>query len=134
MSDVPALDYEHGRLVATQSQIILPLSAASMSSLEARVADFANFDFGNTRLLDLVYTLGSRRTQFTTRGFSLPLARTISNKYSVQTILLHLRFLQTPITYPMPSLLRGRGLSGPEWVVNFLKSFPSFGILLTKWT
>ncbi|KAJ8127949.1 hypothetical protein O1611_g5687 [Lasiodiplodia mahajangana] len=62
-------DDEPGQLVASQSLVALPLSAATAASLEARVADFADFDFGDTNLSDLAYTLGSRRTQFPIRGF-----------------------------------------------------------------
>ncbi|RYP61682.1 hypothetical protein DL770_009733 [Monosporascus sp. CRB-9-2] len=52
-----------------QSSVVLPLSAATKTSLEARVADFAAFNFGDTDILDLTYTLGSKRTNFPTRGF-----------------------------------------------------------------
>ena len=56
-------------MLLAQSSIVLPLSAATMASLEARVEDFASFDFGDTDLLDLAYTLGSRRTNLAVRGF-----------------------------------------------------------------
>ncbi|RYP59382.1 hypothetical protein DL769_008567 [Monosporascus sp. CRB-8-3] len=52
-----------------QSSVVLPLSAVTKTSLEARVADFAAFDFGDTDILDLTYTLGSKRTNFPMRGF-----------------------------------------------------------------
>ena len=48
---------------------MLPLSAATEASLEARIHDFTNFDFGDTEILDLAHTLGSRRTHFPVRGF-----------------------------------------------------------------
>ncbi|CAG8978206.1 hypothetical protein HYALB_00011441 [Hymenoscyphus albidus] len=57
------------RLQAHQSSIVLPLSAASNDSLQARREDFAAFDFADTNILDLAYTLGSRRSNFEVRGF-----------------------------------------------------------------
>ncbi|KAL2824216.1 hypothetical protein BDW59DRAFT_147657 [Aspergillus cavernicola] len=57
-----------GRIVS-QSAVVLPLSAATSSSLQARLDDFSNFDFSNTHILDLAHTLGSRRTQLPVRGF-----------------------------------------------------------------
>ncbi|KAI1824887.1 reducing type I polyketide synthase 10 [Xylaria intraflava] len=65
------VDNGPGELLSAQSRVVLPISAASAGSLEARIADFANYDFGNTNLSDLAYTLGSRRTQFPVRGFLL---------------------------------------------------------------
>ncbi|KAI1813021.1 reducing type I polyketide synthase 10 [Poronia punctata] len=69
LSDLTSVDEEPGQLIATQSYVVLPLSAASAPSLEARLADLAGFDFGDVDLSDLAYTLGSRRSQFPTRGF-----------------------------------------------------------------
>ncbi|KAI0392744.1 reducing type I polyketide synthase 10 [Xylariaceae sp. FL0594] len=65
----PVDNDEPGQLIATQSHVVLPLSAASTPSLQARLSDLAGFDFGDTDLSDLAYTLGSRRTHFPTRGF-----------------------------------------------------------------
>ncbi|KAL4942703.1 hypothetical protein BDV06DRAFT_235237 [Aspergillus oleicola] len=51
------------------SAAVLLLSASTSAALEARVADFAHFDFGTTNILDLAYTLASRRSQLPVRGF-----------------------------------------------------------------
>ena len=56
-------------MIVSQSAVVLPLSAATEASLEARIHDYTNFDFGDTEILDLAHTLGSRRTHFPVRGF-----------------------------------------------------------------
>ncbi|KAF9728924.1 Type I Iterative PKS [Paraphaeosphaeria minitans] len=71
------------RLFDPQSSVILPLSAATMASLEARASDLARHEFGDTNILDLAYTLGSRRTNFRTRGFLV--AKTAMNLNDVFT-------------------------------------------------
>lgn len=40
-----------------------------MTSLESRVEDLGKHDFGDTDILNLAYTLGSRRTNFPVRGY-----------------------------------------------------------------
>ncbi|KAI0401620.1 reducing type I polyketide synthase 10 [Xylaria palmicola] len=52
-----------------QSSVVLPLSAATQASLDSRVADLSTFDFGDTDILDLAYTLASRRSNLGSRGF-----------------------------------------------------------------
>ncbi|XXG99710.1 hypothetical protein Hte_006051 [Hypoxylon texense] len=48
---------------------ILPFSAATELSLEARIKDFAHYDFASTSLEDLAFTLGARRSHLARRGF-----------------------------------------------------------------
>ena len=68
-SEISAIGEETRQLLVSQSAVVLPLSAASPASLEARFADLSKFDFHDMDILDLAYTLGSRRTQFPVRGF-----------------------------------------------------------------
>ncbi|KAK0615695.1 hypothetical protein B0T17DRAFT_656801 [Bombardia bombarda] len=60
---------EAKNLMVSQSSVVLPLSAGTTASLEARIADFSKFDFGNIDILDLAHTLGSRRSNLPVRGF-----------------------------------------------------------------
>ncbi|KAI0204850.1 reducing type I polyketide synthase 10 [Astrocystis sublimbata] len=53
----------------SQSAVVLPLSAATQASLDARREDMANFDWEQTNILDLAHTLASRRSNFNYRGF-----------------------------------------------------------------
>lgn len=54
-----------------QGSVLLPFSAATPHSLDARVHDLLDFDFHDVSILDLAYTLGSRRTHFAKRGYML---------------------------------------------------------------
>lgn len=65
----PALQDETRQLLVSQTSVVLPISAGSPAALESRIADLSNFDFGNTDVLDLAYTFGSRRTNFPVRAF-----------------------------------------------------------------
>ncbi|KAI1104957.1 reducing type I polyketide synthase 10 [Jackrogersella minutella] len=57
------------RMAVHQSSVVLPLSAATEASLESRRADLSKFNFADTNILDLAYTLGSRRSNLPVRGF-----------------------------------------------------------------
>ncbi|KAI3325957.1 hypothetical protein HD806DRAFT_520675 [Xylariaceae sp. AK1471] len=68
-----------------QSAVVLPLSAATQASLDARREDLANFDWEQTDILDLAYTLASRRSNFNTRGFLVaPRGDAISQSFKEQ--------------------------------------------------
>ncbi|KAJ4296344.1 hypothetical protein N0V90_006389 [Kalmusia sp. IMI 367209] len=58
-------------LVTPQPTVVLPLSAATTAALEGRRSDLIDFNFKDTNILDLAYTLGSRRTNFQNRGYLL---------------------------------------------------------------
>jgi acyl transferase domain-containing protein/NADPH:quinone reductase-like Zn-dependent oxidoreductase len=66
----PRLGVER-ELANPQAAVVLPLSAATTAALEGRKSDLAEYDFGSTNILDLAYTLGSRRTNFQNRGYVL---------------------------------------------------------------
>lgn len=58
-------------LLGVQGAVLLPFSATSQESLDARVRDVAECDFEDASILDLAHTLGSRRTHLPKRGFML---------------------------------------------------------------
>ena len=51
--------------------LLLPFSAATDESLDARVIDIVQLDYHDVNPLDLAYTLGSRRSHFGNRGYLL---------------------------------------------------------------
>lgn len=74
------------RSAVRQSSVVLPLSAGTEASLNARLADLANFDFGGTDMLDLAHTLGSRRSNLPARGYLIaPRADGITRALKEQT-------------------------------------------------
>ncbi|KAI5866016.1 reducing type I polyketide synthase 10 [Durotheca rogersii] len=86
-SKATSIHDEARQLLVSQSSVVLPLSAATVASLEARIEDFSNFDFGNIDILDLAHTLGSRRSNLPVRGFLVaPRARDIAESFASSTL------------------------------------------------
>ncbi|KAI0449671.1 reducing type I polyketide synthase 10 [Xylaria acuta] len=95
--------------LVSQSSIVLPLSAATAASLEARIADFASFDFGETDLLDLSYTLGCRRTNLPVRGFLIALrSQDIAHSFRSETFVTNSSPLESPVN-PLAFIFTGQG-------------------------
>lgn len=68
-------DYDAASKVAhalgLQGSVVLPLSAATAESLDARLKDLSTYDFHDTSVLDLAHTLGSRRSHLRKRGYMI---------------------------------------------------------------
>ncbi|KAL9123287.1 MAG: hypothetical protein Q9187_000159 [Circinaria calcarea] len=109
-----------------QSFLLLPFSAATRESLDARVKDFVDFDFHDVSALDLAHTLGSRRTHFAKRGYML-LQRNvpINDGLSTQT----LRTLPSAVsngTSRYAFVFTGQGSQWPEMCKELFSEFPVF--------
>ncbi|CAK4032116.1 polyketide synthase [Lecanosticta acicola] len=111
-----------------QSLVVLPLSAASTQSLEARIQDYAAFDFKDTDLRDLAFTLGTRRSQMLVRGYLLASpSDAISDSFKNGT------FVKSPATVGMASapfafVFTGQG---SQWSGMCRELLPAFPIVRT---
>ncbi|KAI2686207.1 hypothetical protein CBS147317_2346 [Penicillium roqueforti] len=121
------------QLPITRSTVILPLSAASTASLEARVADLARYEFGDTDIADLAYTLGSRRTHFAERGFLLaPRSQEISHSFQTRTWVTSASPVTGVASTPFAFVFTGQGSQWPGMCRELLSEFSLFRDTITE--
>ncbi|KAK5996471.1 Highly reducing polyketide synthase srdA [Cladobotryum mycophilum] len=123
---------EARKLIVHQSSVLLPLSAATTASLEARVNDFSEFDFGQTDILDLAYTLGTRRTHFPVRGFLVaPRSEPISQSFKTQKFITGAEPANTASS-PFAFVFTGQGSQWPGMCRELFLEFPIFRDVITE--
>ncbi|KAL2862206.1 type I polyketide synthase [Aspergillus lucknowensis] len=109
------------------SAVVLPLSATTTASLEARVQDFAHFDYGTTDILDLAHTLASRRSQLPVRGFLVaPRSGDIATSFRTENFITAASPVTSKASTPFAFVFTGQGSQWPGMCRELFSDFAVF--------
>lgn len=112
-------------LTRAEDTFLLPFSAHSKGSLVSRVADLAILDLDHIRLDDLAYTLASRRSRLSTRGFLL--ARKSHVNTDVAFVNLRTLDMSTDARpLPVAFIFTGQGAQWPQMGYQLMEQYSSF--------
>ena len=105
---------------------ILPFSATNMDSLQARVADIAQYSaLADVDISNLAYTLGNRRSHFPQRGFIIGKSNNLHETLTVDS-------LRTLPSVPQSSpsryafIFTGQGAQWPQMCKDLIYEIPIF--------
>jgi acyl transferase domain-containing protein len=107
-------------------KFLLPVSASNLKALESWVSKLCAIDLAKYNLHDIAYTLGSRRTHLSSRGFLIAAENTITedmNLAQLQT----LRSTANDIPgAPWTFVFTGQGAQWPQMGKELIEQVPSF--------
>ncbi|MCJ1246453.1 hypothetical protein MMC30_003660 [Trapelia coarctata] len=110
---------------SVERNVVLVFSAQGETSLVNRVKDLASLDFTSINLTDLAYTLGSRRSNLSARGYLITNEDTLKcdlNPENLQT----LESGTTAPTLPLAFVCTGQGAQWPQMGWQLLRAFPTY--------
>lgn len=104
---------------------LLPFSATTKQSLEARVMDMAKYNFESISIADLAYTLGVRRSHFVKRGFIVVNGKSVGDKMSLDYLCtLPSEVSDSPSRYAF--VFTGQGAQWPQMGKELFDEFAVF--------
>ncbi|KAK8102456.1 hypothetical protein PG984_015602 [Apiospora sp. TS-2023a] len=114
-----------------RSKYLLPLSAFTQTSLEARVADLAAWPgLVSAQLPDLAATLGQRRTHFKQRGFLIASQQDDLRQSLTEQTLRIGRGQSAPPNYAF--VFTGQGAQWPQMGKELMDEFPIFAAAIAE--
>ena len=111
-------------LSASRSTFLIPLSASTPSALEIQAARLASLNFDDINVVDLAFTLGTRRSKLSKRSFALAGQKTLKEDLDPENYQNTLMgtFSQLPIAF----VFTGQGAQWPQMGKELIEEFPSF--------
>ena len=111
-------------LSLARSKFLIPLSATSRDALDKQAQNLAAMDLDGISVVDLVHTLGTRRSRLTQRGFALVKQKTMKEDLDPT------HFIKTGMgsfsKLPIAFVFTGQGAQWPQMGKELIEEFPSF--------
>ncbi|KAJ5589352.1 hypothetical protein N7537_012030 [Penicillium hordei] len=108
-----------------KSTFILPVSASSIASLETQLSNLSSLDFEQVNIVDLAYTLGVRRSNLSSRAFTLAGQSTLQENLASESFV----FPIDGVSYtklPFAFVFTGQGAQWAQMGKELIEEVPSF--------
>ncbi|CAG8973482.1 hypothetical protein HYALB_00011077 [Hymenoscyphus albidus] len=112
------------RLSQLRPTFILPISANTPASLEGQIKNLSSVDMGEVNVVDLAYTLGARRSNLSTRAFTLAGQKTLKEDLSPDSIVYMGEKSYSKL--PFAFVFTGQGAQWAQMGKELIEEFPSF--------
>ena len=111
-------------LSLARSTFLIPLSASNPLALDAQAARLVSSNLENVNVVDLSYTLGTRRSRLSQKGFTIAGQKTL--KEDLKPDCFKKNLVGNFSTLPIAFVFTGQGAQWPQMGKELLEEFPSF--------